>query len=339
MHAAGLSGMTVPTASFMLFQGMFFIITPALICGAFAERMKFSTMVVFMILWGTLDLLPAWPTGSGAAASWLTAARHATGIFAGGALGLRRRNGGAYQFRRFGPDLRLVDRQAAGLRQDGHAAAQPDLYGHRRRAAVGRLVRLQCRQRRQPAAWPASAFMATHLLPPPAGLTWAGLEWVFRGKPRVLGACSGVVAGLVCITPASGFVTPMPALSWAWPCPASASRPAPRSRAASATTIPWTPSACMASAAPWARSSPACSPPAPSAATAAITTIRWAFSKAARCLKGQIVAVLITWVLAVVGTFMILKVLDATMGLRVSREDEIEGLDFSQHGEEGYIFI
>ena len=103
----------------MLFQGMFFIITPALICGAFAERMKFSTMVVFMILWGTLVYCPL-ATGSGTAASWLTARKHA---HRRRRARFCRRHGRAYQLGRFGADLRPGDGQAAGLRQRADAAA------------------------------------------------------------------------------------------------------------------------------------------------------------------------------------------------------------------------
>ena len=106
----------------------------------------------------------------------------------------------------------LAAGQAAGLRQRADAAAQSDLHGHRRRDALGGLVRLQRRQRLNAGGLAASAFAATHFAAAAGGLTWAGLEWIFRGKPSVLGTCSGVVAGLVCITPAAGFVTPMPAL-------------------------------------------------------------------------------------------------------------------------------
>ena len=106
----------------MLFQCMFFIITPALICGAFAERMKFSTMVVFMILWGTLIYCPLGPLGLGRGNSVLWEQVRDRDIFRRG-IGLCRRNGGAYQFGRFGLDLRLAAGQTTGLRQDGHAAA------------------------------------------------------------------------------------------------------------------------------------------------------------------------------------------------------------------------
>ena len=102
------------------------------------------------------------------------------------------------------------------------------------------------------------------------------------------------------------------------------------------TTTRSTPSACTAWAEPWG--DPHRRVRHPGDRRRSPTASRWACSKAAPCLTAQIVAVVITWVLAIVATFVILKVLDATMGLRVSQEAEIEGLDLSQHGEEGYIF-
>ena len=238
----------------MLFQGMFFIITPALICGAFAERMKFSTMVVFMILWGTLIYCPL--------AHW---------VWGGGILSLRQpeRNadfgGGALDFaggtvvhissgvsalvcalllgKRLGYGKRAMPPHNLTYTAIGAAMLWVGWFGFNAGSALaaGRLA--------------ASAFTATHFAAAAGGLTWAGLEWILRGKPSVLGACSGVVAGLVCITPAAGFVTPMPALVMGvavglrllhWP--------ARRSRRGSATTTRWTPSASTAWAGPWGRS-------------------------------------------------------------------------------------
>ena len=95
----------IPVLTHMLFQGMFFIITPALICGAFAERMKFSTMVVFMILWGTLVYCPLGPLGLGRRRPGLRQ-RARQGHFRRRGLGLRRRHGGPHQFRRVGAGLR-----------------------------------------------------------------------------------------------------------------------------------------------------------------------------------------------------------------------------------------
>ncbi len=193
----------------------------------------------------------------------------------------------------------------------------------------------------------SGAFMVTHFCAAAAGLTWAGLEWAFRGKPSVLGACSGVVAGLVCITPASGFVTAMSALIMgvAVSCVCYTACTVIKSRfgyddsldAFGVHGVGGTLGAILTGvfatrAAGGVSGDPTLGALDPARNLLGLIENGWV-------IKGQIVAVLITWVLAAVGTFIILKVLDATMGLRVSREEEIEGLDVSQHGEEGYIFI
>ena len=138
-------GLTIPILTHMLFQGMFFIITPALICGAFAERMKFSTMVVFLALWGTFIYCPLahWLWGGGVLAY---GSPHAKEFSAGGALGFCRRDGGPHQFRRLGVGLRLGLGKTIGLREGADAAAQPDLHRPGRGHALGGLVRIQCRQ-------------------------------------------------------------------------------------------------------------------------------------------------------------------------------------------------
>ena len=204
-------GMTVPTASFMLFQCMFFIITPALICGAFAERMKFSTMVVFMILWGTLIYCPLahWVWGGGILSY---GSKHAKGIFGGGALDFA---GGTVVHISSGVSA-LICALLLGKRLGyGKTAMPPHNLTY---TAIGAAMLwvgwfgFNAGSAGSAGALASGAFMVTHFCAASAGLTWAGLEWIFRGKPSVLGACSGVVAGLVCITPASGFVTAMPAL-------------------------------------------------------------------------------------------------------------------------------
>jgi Amt family ammonium transporter len=187
-----------------------------------------------------------------------------------------------------------------------------------------------------------SAFMVTHFCAASAGLTWAGLEWLFRGKPSVLGACSGVVAGLVCITPASGFVTPMPALIMgvAVSCACYSACTALKSRFGYDDSLDafgvhgtgGTLGALLTGV-------------FATRAAGGVTTPGHLGDKLGLLEGGrtvmlaQIVAVIFTWILAAVGTFIILKVLDAVMGLRVSREAEMEGLDVSQHDEEGYIFL
>ena len=184
--------------------------------------------------------------------------------------------------------------------------------------------------------------MVTHFCAAAAGLTWAGLEWIFRGKPSVLGACSGVVAGLVCITPASGFVTPMSALIMG----------------VAVSCVCYTACTVVKARFGYDDSLDAFGVHGVGGTLGAILTgvfatraaggvsWRWPHGRQAgpdRRRQGdhvaQIAAVIVTWILAAVGTFIILKVLDAAMGLRVSREAEMEGLDVSQHDEEGYIFI
>jgi ammonium transporter, Amt family len=200
----------------------------------------------------------------------------------------------------------------------------------------------------------ASAFCATHFAAAMAGLTWACIEWLVRGKPSLLGACSGVVAGLVCITPAAGYVTPMSALAMGvavgvvcfWSCTwlkhkfryddsldAFGVHGVGGTLGAILTGVFATRcTGATASLDTLAKDTPAGMLSIPKGTPLGLL-------EGGSLIVAQIAAVLITWVLAAVATFVILKVLDAVMGLRVSEQDEIQGLDLSQHGEEGYIFI
>ena len=129
----------------------------------------------------------------------------------GSASRLRRRNGGAYQLGHFGAGC-AGDGQATRFRQRAYAAAQPDVHRRRRGLLWVGWFGFNAGSALAATEHAASAFAATHFAAAAGGLAWAGMEWITRGKPSVLGTCSGVVAGLVCITPASGFVQPMPAL-------------------------------------------------------------------------------------------------------------------------------
>jgi Amt family ammonium transporter len=183
----------------------------------------------------------------------------------------------------------------------------------------------------------SSAFAATHFAAASAGITWAALEWIIRGKPTVLGACSGVVAGLVCITPAAGYVTLMPALLMgvlvSIVCYMACTTLKSRFKyddsldAFGIHGMGGTLGAILTGIF------------ATRATGAFVGTDKLGLLEGGSVLSAQIIAVVITWALAIVATFLILKLLDATVGLRVSRQAEIEGLDFSQHGEEGYIYI
>jgi Amt family ammonium transporter len=183
----------------------------------------------------------------------------------------------------------------------------------------------------------ASAFAATHFSAAAGALTWAGLEWVIRRKPTVLGACSGAVAGLVCITPASGYVTAMPALLMG----------------VAAGAVCYFACTSLKSAFGYDDSLDAFGVHGVGGTLGALLTGVFAtravqnlnanepigLIEGGTLLKGQVAATVITWILAAVATFIILKVLDVTMGLRVATQEELQGLDLTQHGEEGYIWM
>jgi Amt family ammonium transporter len=327
----------IPRLTHMLFQGMFFIITPALICGAFAERMKFSALVLFMILWGTVIYCPlahwVWDGGLLAYGS-----PHA---LAGGALDFA---GGTVVHISSGVSA-LVCALVIGKRLGYGSEPMPP---HNLTYTVLGAAMLwvgwfgfNAGSELASDGLASSAFCATHFAAAAGTLAWAGMEWITRGKPSVLGAASGAVAGLVCITPASGYVQPMPALAMGL---------------AAGIICFW---ACtkLKSAFGYDDSLDAFGVHGVGGTLGAVLTGVFATRHVAdpalvsqgnpvglvdgnpQLLAGQIVAALVTWVLAAIGSFIILKALDLTIGLRVRRDEEIQGLDLSQHGEEGYIFL
>ncbi len=206
----------IPRLTHMLFQGMFFIITPALICGAFAERMKFSTMVVFMILWGTFIYCPLahWVWDGGLLAFATTDAINDGPVngLAGGALDFA---GGTVVHISSGVSA-LICALLIGRRLGfGNEPMPPHNLTYTALGAAMLWVGwfgFNAGSELASDHVAASAFAATHFSAAAGALAWAGMEWLIRGKPSMLGAASGAVAGLVCITPASGYVTPMPAL-------------------------------------------------------------------------------------------------------------------------------
>ena len=183
----------------------------------------------------------------------------------------------------------------------------------------------------------SSAFAATHLSAAAGAVVWALVEWFTRGQPSVLGAASGAVAGLVCITPAAGFVNPMPALIIG----------------AAAGVACWFACGRLKAALGYDDSLDAFGVHGVGGTLGAILTgvfatrAAWDIAGDGRpyglleggtVVVGQIGAVLVTAVFCALMTFIILKILDVTMGLRVSQESEIRGLDITEHGEEGYVF-
>ena len=329
-------GFGIPVMTHMLFQGMFFIITPALICGAFAERMKFSAMVVAMVLWGTLIYCPLahWVWGGGILAY---GSPHAVSFSAGGALDFA---GGTVVHISSGVSalvcaLLLGKRLGYGDEQMpphnltytvlGAAMLWVGWFGFNAGSALAANRLASC------------AFAATHFAAAAGGLTWAALEWFYRGKPSVLGTCSGLVAGLATITQAAGYVTLMPALiigaAGAVACYHACTR--------------------LKVYLGYDDSLDVFGVHGVAGTLGALLTGIFATRATGACgdgnllglleggslFRSQAVAVVTAWGLSLVGTFVVLKVVDALVGLRVARQAETEGLDLSQHEEEGYIFI
>ncbi len=328
----------IPRLTHMLFQGMFFIITPALICGAFAERMKFSAMVLFMILWGTLVYCPLchWVWGGGMFSIPMLALKGVTPL-AGGALDFA---GGTVVHISSGVSA-LICALLIGKRV---GFGQEDMRPHNLTyTAIGAGMLwvgwfgFNAGSELMSDNLAASAFCTTHFAAAAGGLAWAAYDWLTRGKPTVLGTASGVVAGLVCITPAAGFVSPMPALIMG---------------AAAGIVCAFACSKIKA-AFGYDDALDAFGVHGVGGTLGAILTGVFATRAAwdvyggepvgllehGPALKGQIVAVVITWVFSIVATFVLLKIVDAIIGIRISQQDEVRGLDITQHEEEGYIFV
>jgi len=336
----GNADLKIPRLTHMLFQGMFFIITPALICGAFAERMKFSAMVVFSVLWGTLVYCPLchWVWGGGLLSFVGTEAMSTGNGIMGGALDFA---GGTVVHISSGVTAlicALFMGQRLGFGKDpmpphnltytilGAAMLWVGWFGFNAGSE------LACDE------LASSAFCATHFAAAAGTLAWAGMEWILRGKPSALGAASGAVAGLVCVTPASGFVQPMSALAMG----------------AAAGIVCFYSCTTLKSRFGYDDSLDAFGVHGVGGTLGAVLTGVFAtravwnidgqhplglIEGSSRIFIGQIVAVVVTIVFAAAVSFVLLKILDATMGLRVTRDQERQGLDLSQHGEEGYIFI
>lgn len=323
-------GLTIPDALYMVYQMMFFIITPGLICGAFAERMKFSAMVLFCTLWGLFIYCPVahWVW---AADGWLNhlnaGAKFASLDFAGGTVvhlisGVSALLCAIMLGKRLGFGQEPMPPHNLTYTFIGATMLWVGWFGFNAGSAGAA------------SAQAVSAFVATHLAAATGTLAWAGIEWIKRGKPSILGACSGCVAGLVCITPAAGYVTPASGMILG----------------VIAGLVCYFACTTIKTKFGYDDSLDAFGVHGVGGTVGAILTGVFSSSAIAGAGKGgllegnsqqlvnQVVGAVAGLVLALIGTFIILKVVDAVVGLRASQEDEIQGLDLSQHGEEGYIF-
>jgi len=313
---------TIPHQAFMIFQAMFAIITPALITGAFAGRMKFNAFLIFIVLWATLvyDPVAHWVWGVG---GWLrnlgaldfaggTVVHITSGVAAlAAALALRRR----FHFGQ-GP----MEAHSVPFVVLGAAFLWFGWFGFNAGSALasGSLA--------------TSAFVVTNTAAAMSALTWMTMTWWLGGKPSVVGAASGAVAGLVAITPASGFVTPMAAviigLGSGTLC-YLACRLRARMRVDDSLDV-WGVHGIGGTLGAVATGL---------FATVAVNTggANGLFYGNPAQLGTQLIAVAAVWVYAFGVTFVILKVLDKVMGVCVEHEEEEVGLDLSQHGERAYV--
>ncbi len=328
---------TIPQQTFMIYQLMFAIITPALISGAFAERMKFSAMALFMALWSLFVYAPmahmVW--GKGGLLNASLGGRFPTLDFAGGTVvhitsGVSALICAQYLGRRIGYPKDLIPPHSVVLSFIGACLLWVGWFGFNAGSALssGSLA--------------TSAFVATHFAAAAAALGWGAAEWIRNGKPSALGCISGCVAGLVAITPASGFVGPMPALLigliagvFCYFMVARVKMIFGYDDSLDAFGVHGA-GGTIGAILTGVFASKAINPIFHDAQGTALSlgVIDGNF----RQVLNQLAGVVIAWVLAIGGTLVILKLVDMLVGLRVSAEHEIQGLDLTQHGEEGYYW-
>jgi len=192
-------GSTIPQLAFMIFQCMFAIITPALITGAFAERMKFSALILFTLLWATFVYNPLchWVWAVGGWMGGLGALDFAGGTVVHISSGISALAAALLVGRRMGYGTTAFIPHNLPMTLTGAALLWFGWFGFNAGSALAA------------DGLAASAFVVTHVASAAAAISWIIFEWIHRGKPTTLGVASGAVAGLVAITPASGFVGPM----------------------------------------------------------------------------------------------------------------------------------
>ncbi len=311
---------TIPHQAFMVFQMMFAIITPALIIGAFAERAKFSTFIVFILLWATFiyDPLCHWVWGGG----WLGA----MGVldFAGGTVvhissGASALAAAIMFGKRAGYGREAMPPHNLPFSVIGASLLWVGWFGFNAGSALAA------------DGLATIAFVTTNTATAAAVLAWVAMDWMLKGKPTALGAASGAVAGLVAITPAAGFVSPISAIiigiGAGVLCSTACNLKTKLGYDDSLDVVgvhgvggTW------GALATGLFASTAINPGGSNGLFFGNPGQLWI----------QFVGVAATWILALVGTFIILGILKAVMGLRVTEEDERQGLDLSQHNERGY---
>jgi ammonium transporter, Amt family len=326
---------TIPQLTFMVYQLMFAIITPALITGATAERMTFSGTVVFMALWSLCVYAPlahmVW--GKGGLLNAALGGRFPTLDFAGGTVvhitsGVSALVCAMYLGKRTGYPKEPMPPHSLVLSFIGACLLWVGWFGFNAGSALASN------------GLASSAFVATHFAAAAATIGWLAAEWATRGRPSALGAISGAVAGLVAITPASGFVTPMPALVIGLAAGVGCFVMVTFAKArfgyddaldafgvhGAGGTIGAVLTGVFATR--------AVNPIFHDAQGVALPV--GLVDGNALQIGYQLVGIAAAWIFALVGSTVLLKITDVLVGVRVSEDQEIEGLDLTEHGEEAY---
>ena len=328
---------TIPEQTYMIYQLMFAIITPALITGAFAERMKFSAMAVFLSLWSLFVYSPMAHMVWGAGGFLNSSSGHFPSLdFAGGTVvhvtsGVSALVTAIYLGKRIGYPKIAIPPHSMVLSFIGACLLWVGWFGFNAGSALNS----------GPLA--TSAFINTHFAAAAAALGWTVTEWIHNGKPTALGGISGAVAGLVAITPASGFVQPMSALVIGILAGIFCSFMVfeVKSRLGYDDSLDafgvhgagGTLGALLIGVFAVSFINPAFgNDPSGKPLPTGVIEGHWGQ------LGNQAAGVAIAWSISLVGTLALLFVVDKVIGLRVSPEHESAGLDLSQHGEEGYDF-
>jgi len=311
---------TIPHLTFMVYQMMFAIITPALITGAFAERVKFSTFLVFMILWTTIiyDPLAHWVWGVKGWMRELGALDFAGGTVVHISSGASALVAAIMFGKRIGYGQEAMPPHNLPYSIIGAGLLWVGWFGFNAGSALAA------------DGLATSAFVATHVAAATASLAWLAMDWM-RGKPTMLGAASGAVAGLVAITPAAGFVSPMSALIIGAVggvlCSAACSLKPKFGYDDSLDVV-----GVHGVGGTWGALATGLFA---SKAVNAAGNDGLFFGNPAQ-LWTQLVTVVATITFAMIVTAIILAILKATMGLRVADDEERMGLDLTQHNERAY---
>jgi Amt family ammonium transporter len=316
---------TIPHTAFMIFQAMFAVITPGLILGAFAERMRFSAFCLFSLLWATVVYDPVchWVWGNGGWLKELGVLDFAGGIVVHITAGISALAAALYLGRRHGFPHAISPPHNLPLAVLGAGLLWFGWFGFNAGSALGA------------GSLASGALVATHAAGAAAGMAWALLDWFFIKRPTMLGVITGAVAGLAAVTPASGFVEPMGAIGIG----------------IGAAAICWIFVTILKGKFGYDDSLDAFGVHGIGGIWGVIATGLWAttlinpagdnglFHGGTHLILVQFLAVAVTAVFAFMGTLLLLMVVNAITRLRVSEQDERIGLDLTQHREAGYTLV